>query len=235
MTLDHIGLNHLTWERAAYVDGVDRLPELLATRGADLAAEVELPPAVLDALGCVPSYYLRYYYAHDEVVQELIGAPTRGEQVAKIEAQLLAHVRGSGARHQAGPARAARRRVLLGGRDRPRHLAADRRRRGPLGERTQPWHAAVPGRRRGDRGDLLGRRHRRRVPFRPVRSIRSCPDWSPTSARTRRLAVDAAIHGGRDRVYRALLAHPLIGQHDLAERLADDLISAGRDHLAWAA
>src|SRR6185503_3770083 len=30
VVLDHIGLNHLTWERAAVVDGVDRLPELLA-------------------------------------------------------------------------------------------------------------------------------------------------------------------------------------------------------------
>ena len=30
--LDHIGLNHLTWERAAFVDGVDVLPKLLAER-----------------------------------------------------------------------------------------------------------------------------------------------------------------------------------------------------------
>ena len=40
VTLDHVGLNHLTWERAAYVDGVDRLPELLASRMDELAAEV---------------------------------------------------------------------------------------------------------------------------------------------------------------------------------------------------
>src|SRR4051794_11399274 len=33
--LDHVGLNHLTWERAAVVDGVDRLPELLARHGAE--------------------------------------------------------------------------------------------------------------------------------------------------------------------------------------------------------
>jgi 6-phospho-beta-glucosidase len=47
------------------------------------------------------------------------------------------------------------------------------------------------------------------------------------------LAVDAARHGGRDRVYRALLAHPLVGQHDRASRLTDDLLAANRDHLAW--
>src|SRR6195256_1806971 len=30
VTLDHIGLNHLTWERAVLVDGVDRLPAILS-------------------------------------------------------------------------------------------------------------------------------------------------------------------------------------------------------------
>ena len=40
------------------------------------------------------------------------------------------------------------------------------------------------------------------------------------------LALDAAIHGGGDRVRTALLAHPLIGQADLADKLADALIAA---------
>src|SRR5205807_1859462 len=29
VSLDHVGLNHLTWERAVLVNGWDRLPELL--------------------------------------------------------------------------------------------------------------------------------------------------------------------------------------------------------------
>jgi 6-phospho-beta-glucosidase len=48
------------------------------------------------------------------------------------------------------------------------------------------------------------------------------------------LALDAALHGGRERVFRALLAHPLIGQADVAEQLADRLIDANRHFLAWA-
>jgi 6-phospho-beta-glucosidase len=48
------------------------------------------------------------------------------------------------------------------------------------------------------------------------------------------LAVSAAVHGGRSRVYRAMLAHPLIGQHDLATRLTDKLLAANAAHLAWA-
>ncbi len=89
VVLDHVGLNHLTWERAAYVDGVDRLPELMAAHLELLARGLEMPPEILRTLGCVPSYYLRYFYCHDEVVREEIGVPTRGERVAEIEAELL--------------------------------------------------------------------------------------------------------------------------------------------------
>ena len=48
------------------------------------------------------------------------------------------------------------------------------------------------------------------------------------------LALDAAVHGGRDRVFDALLAHPLVGQVDLAEGLTDRLLAENRDHLRWA-
>ncbi|MGH3862967.1 MAG: 6-phospho-beta-glucosidase, partial [Actinokineospora sp.] len=48
------------------------------------------------------------------------------------------------------------------------------------------------------------------------------------------LAVQAAVHGGRDRVFRALLAHPLVGQVDLAEKLTDRLLAENAAHLAWA-
>ena len=50
---------------------------------------LKLPPSLLAALGCVPSYYLRYFYCHDSVVAESRGGPTRGEEVARIEAELL--------------------------------------------------------------------------------------------------------------------------------------------------
>ena len=49
-----------------------------------------------------------------------------------------------------------------------------------------------------------------------------------------RLALDAAIHGGRERVVRAMLAHPLVGQYDKAEKLTDLLLAANHKHLAWA-
>jgi 6-phospho-beta-glucosidase len=88
--LEHVGLNHLSWERAVRVDGVDRLPELLEAEGPGLADEVGLPVELLRAIGALPSYYLRYYYATREVVAEQQGSPTRAEEVMEIERGLLA-------------------------------------------------------------------------------------------------------------------------------------------------
>ena len=44
-------------------------------------------------LGSVPSYYLRYFYAHDEVVEELRAKPSRAAEVAAIERKAARAVR----------------------------------------------------------------------------------------------------------------------------------------------
>ena len=49
-----------------------------------------------------------------------------------------------------------------------------------------------------------------------------------------RLALDAAVHGGRDRVLRAMRSHPLVMQHDRAEKLTDLLLAENQRFLAWA-
>ena len=108
VVLDHVGLNHLTWERAVEVDGVDRLPRAarrapgdeIADRGASCRLQLLALPA------CVPSYYLRYFYAHDEVLAGAAGrADIRGRAVADDRARAAAAVRRPGPGHQAGAAR----------------------------------------------------------------------------------------------------------------------------------
>src|ERR1700722_8807914 len=90
VSLGHVGLNHLTWERSLLVDGQDRLPELLEQRGADVAALIRMPEPLLHLTGgTVPSYYLRYYYEHDRVVSELHGQQTRAQALAEMEKKLL--------------------------------------------------------------------------------------------------------------------------------------------------
>jgi 6-phospho-beta-glucosidase len=89
VVVDQVGLNHLTWVRRVLLDGVDVLPALLAEHGDELADDVELPRRLLDDLGAVPSYYLRYFYAHDEVLQEQLEDVPRARVVREIERSLL--------------------------------------------------------------------------------------------------------------------------------------------------
>jgi 6-phospho-beta-glucosidase len=90
VALDHVGLNHLTWERAVRVDGEDALPQLLERHLERIARLIELPAPLIEALDAVPSYYLRYYYLTDEVLATQLTHPSRAEDVMAIEAELLA-------------------------------------------------------------------------------------------------------------------------------------------------
>jgi 6-phospho-beta-glucosidase len=86
--LEHVGLNHLSWERAIRVDGVDRLPELLE-RSEALADQFRMPADMITTIGAIPSYYLRYYYLTRTVLEEQRAGHTRAADVMDIEARLL--------------------------------------------------------------------------------------------------------------------------------------------------
>jgi 6-phospho-beta-glucosidase len=233
VSLDHVGLNHLTWERAVLVDGTDRLPGLLAAEEEEIAGHTGLPPDVLRQLGAVPSYYLRYFWAHDAVVEEERGQPTRAQQVAGLERELLAMY--------ADPAL-----------DHKPEL---------LGERGGAYYSeaavALLASLVGDRRDsqVVNVRNEGTLPFLPDDAVIEVPAVigadgprpgavAPVSPLMRglighvsayeELAVDAALRGGRDRVAMALLAHPLVGQFDLAGQLADRLIAENAQYLPWA-
>src|SRR3984957_20293647 len=89
VSLDHAGRNHLTWLRGVQGDGKELLPELLAAHGEEIASHAGMPLSVLHDLGVVPSYYLRYFSFHDEVVGEERERPSRAAEVAAIERELM--------------------------------------------------------------------------------------------------------------------------------------------------
>jgi 6-phospho-beta-glucosidase len=234
VSLDHAGLNHLTWERAVKVDGADRLPELITAHGEQIAADIELPSAVLHDLGVIPSYYLRYFYAHDEVVAETRGRPTRAETVARLERDLLAMYADPSLDHK--PA-------LLGERGGAYYseaavallasLVGDRRDVQVVNMRNAGTFAFLPGDAVIEVPAVIsadGPVRPRLAPLGPLQR-----GLVAQVSAYEELAVEAAIRGGRHRVMIALLAHPLIGQYDLAGLLADRLIAENAQYLPWAA
>lgn len=229
--LDHVGLNHLTWETAVRLDGRDVLPELLEGQRKTVAEAVDLPEAVF-ADGRVPSYYLHYYYAHDVEVERLRKEPSRGQEVARIEAELwdlyqdatldrkpdLLSRRGGAYYSEAA---VALMRSLLS-EDGAVH-AVNVRNRGFLPYLPDEAVIEVSAHVGTDITPSV------RAPLGPrQRGLVSAV------AAYEELGVEAAVRGGERRVYEALLAHPLVGQHDLAEGLTRRLIATGREHLPWA-
>jgi 6-phospho-beta-glucosidase len=234
LALDHVGLNHLTWERRALLDGTDVLPRLLAEHGDRVAAATGLPTDLVQRLGHVPSYYLHYYYGHDDVVAEQRAHGVRAQEVIEIERALLASY--ADERVTAKPDLLSRR----GG----AHYS----------DAALDLMASL---RDGDgRTHVVNLRNGTTLPFLPPDAVVEVPAAVTADGPAARpvapvepllagliahvsayeeLAVDAAVRGGRERVFRALLAHPLIGQHALADRLTDALLAANRDHLPWAA
>jgi 6-phospho-beta-glucosidase len=87
--LEHVGLNHLTWERKVLVDGIDRLPELMESALEMLAEDTEMPADLIKAVGAIPSYYLTYYYLTGRELEAQQTHRTRAEEVMEIEAGLL--------------------------------------------------------------------------------------------------------------------------------------------------
>jgi 6-phospho-beta-glucosidase len=232
--LDHVGLNHLTWERRLLVDGRDRLPELLGRYVEEIADDLELPAWLLRQLGVVPSYYLRYFYAHDEVVRELRTSPSRAARVAEIERDLLQLYgderldtkpelltqRGGAFYSEAAVALCA---ALLGGSTEPDEQVVNVRNGHTLPFLPADAVVEVPAHVGGGAVTPL--------PVEPLAPLFAGLVSAVTAYE--HLALDAALRGGRHRVFEALLAHPLVGQVDLAEGLTDRLLAHNRDYLPW--
>lgn len=101
-TLDGVGyygLNHLGWLYRLEAAGRDALPGLLADPAA--LAEFEegrlFPPGLLAGLGCLPNEYLFYYYDTARAVAGMRATgQTRGESIARQQAELYPRLAASG-------------------------------------------------------------------------------------------------------------------------------------------
>ncbi|MFC4223397.1 6-phospho-beta-glucosidase [Lysinibacter cavernae] len=233
LTIDHVGLNHLTWERSVLLDGVEMLPELLANHAAELEEHTHQSIGQLRRLGSIPSYYLQFFYRHDQVVREAATTQPRAAFVAQVERELL--------ELYADPKLNTK----------PEQLAS---RGGAFYSEAAVDLITSLHTNRGDRqvvnmrnGSTFAQLSPDAVVEIPARITADGPIAEPLAVLApleaglishvsayEQLAVEAALHGGRDRVFRALLAHPLVGQYEQADTLTDAILRENKAHLAWA-
>ena len=228
--VEQVGLNHLSWVRAVRLDGKDVLAELLSSRADEIAKEIDLPRGLLGKLDVVPSYYLRYYYLHDQVLIEQRGGTPRAVEVAETEQELLALYRDPALSE--APALLEKRGGAFYSEaaiDLMASLASgtgdaqivDLRNNGTLTGLADDDIVELPAwiEKRGP------------VPLEQEPLAPELLGLVQHVAAYERLTARAAIRGDRSLAERALLAHPLIGQMAPAEDLLERLLEVGAPYL----
>ncbi len=228
--VDQVGLNHLSWVRVVRLDGNDVLPELLDAHGDEIARDLGLARELIDELGVIPSYYLHYFYSHDRVLADQLEGVPRATTVAEIERELLQMYRDPNLvekpalLEQRGGAFYSEAAIGLVG-----SLAADGGDPRVVDVRN---NGTIAGLADDDVVEVLskvGASGATPLPQQPV-----APELLGLMqhvAAYERLAAEAAVTGDRAGARKALLTHPLIGQHPLSAELVDRLLDAGAEHL----
>jgi 6-phospho-beta-glucosidase len=230
VALEHVGLNHLSWERAVRVDGVDRLPELIATDADAVGDMTGFPGSLVRSLGMLPSSYLRYYYMFDTVLAEQLAGHTRAEEVIEIESRLLDMYRDQGLAEK--PALLAERGGAFYSEAAAQLIASlhdgagdvqvvDIRNDGALPGLPDDAVVEIPA--------VIDRDGAHAAKLDPLPAVEI--GLVQHAKAYERLAVQAAMTGDRRTALHALLANPLVGQWSQAEDLLNVLLEAHRQHL----
>ena len=230
--IDHVGLNHLTWERAVTVDGVDHLPELIENHATEIAEHIGIPASLIHLLHAVPSYYLRYYYSTDEVLREQVSGAkkSRAEEVMEIERGLiemyrdpnlaekpkLLEQRGGAYYSEAAAQLIASLHAGTGD-----EQVVDVRNDGALQELPDDAVVEIPANIGSDGAEV-----HTLEPLAPemLGLVQQMKAYE-------RLTVKAAVDGDRDAALKALIANPLVARYNVARPLLDALLEANRVHL----
>ena len=225
--LEHVGLNHLSWERKVLVDGEDRLPALIDTYSDQLGEEVDLPGEIIRLTRSIPSYYLRYFYLTGDVVAKQAAGQSRASEVMEIEADLL--------KMYADPALDVKPKLLeqRGGAFYSEAAAmlveSLHTDRGDVQVVNVRNGGAIPNMDDDAVVEVACRIDREGAHPLPVDPLP--PEWLGLVEAIKafeRLTVRAAVEGDRDLALKALIAHPLVADYRLAKPLLEELLAANR-------
>lgn len=231
--LNTLGLNHLTWHRGFTIDDEEMwqviFPAYVEALKKEKDPEWDIP--MLEALGIIPNYYLQYfYYTHKKLEAQKKWPPSRADEVMEIEKDLL--------REYADPNLSEPPTDLMkrGGayystlatqlinshyNDLGEVHVVNVRNEGAVPEYPSDWVLELPAK-VDNRG--IHPLHADPLPD-------SCFELVARVKRYELLTVEAAVHGDKDAMLQALLAHPLGPSTENAQAVMDDMLATNKTWL----
>ena len=234
---EFVGLNHLHWISKILVDGEPKLDELLGNREGYSAKNVPQfawNGTLLRSLGAIPSYYLKYFYLHKEMLAEQLEAAasgeTRAETVQRLENELFELYKDEELAEkpkqleQRGGAYYSEAAVRL-----MNSLYNDIGDIQTLNVANQGVLDFLPE----DACIEVNCRVTREGPIpQPVSVIPQASRGLIQSVKTyEQLAIEAAVTGDRGTALLALAHHPLVPSANDAERMLEEMLEKNRDYL----
>ena len=231
--LNTLGLNHLTWHRGFTIDGEEMWPLIFPSYVESLKdeSEPEWDVQTIESLGMIPNYYLQYFYYTDKKFEsQKKWPPSRAEEVMEIEKDLL--------RQYADPALTEPPADLMkrGGayystlatqlinshhNDLGQVHVVNVRNNGAVKDWPADWVLELPAK--------VDRRGVHPLPAAPLPP--ACFGLISQVKMYELLTVEAAVHGDRNAMYQALLAHPLGPRADKIQEVMEDMFETNKQWL----
>ena len=220
LVVDYSGMHHFGWVTGLRLHGQDVLPQALE-RAAEVCKDIE--PAIVQAMGAIPSPYFRYVFHPDRMLARQVGKSTRAEELAGIEAEIMADYEltlASGQKPTAVAKRSARwyRMIiapvlvaLVEGQARPGAVPLQRYILNVVNGQTLPW---LPPQAVVETPTLIDSGVIRPLGGRPVPP--AVEALVQVNCAYEMLAVEAIVERDRAKALRALLLNPMIHGYDQA-------------------
>lgn len=232
-TLNTLGLNHLTWHRGFTIDGEEMWPMIFPAYVESLKeeSEPEWDVRTIESLGMMPNYYLQYYYYTDKKFEaQKKWPPSRAEEVMEIEKGLLHDyadlniseppadlMKRGGAYYST----LATQLINSHHNDLGQIHVVNIRNNGAVKDWPADWVLELPAK--------VDRRGIHPLPAEPLPA--ACFGLVSQVKMYELLTVEAAVHGDRNAMYQALLAHPLGPSANRIQEVLEDMLETNKQWL----
>lgn len=225
---DYAGLNHMNFIDNITIDG---RPVTQDEFNKIAACNNSLNPKLISLLGVLPSPYLQWYYQTSEKIQKVLDSPlTRGEEVMALEKEIYDAYADTNSSDK--PAALTKRggggysEVAIGFvgavyNNIDTEMVVNVPNNGAIS--FLPDNAVV------EIGCLVNRRGV--SPIRVAKVPEMCWGLIAAVKNYEQLAVEAAVEGDIRKMKLALLAHPLVHEYELVEKLVPELLEANKEYL----